>query len=57
VAFGEAVNLTVGRSIVRTSGDHGTAYDIAWQGVADAGGMRAALRLARRMSRARPRRG
>jgi 4-hydroxythreonine-4-phosphate dehydrogenase len=49
LAFGDAVNVTAGLSIVRTSVDHGTAYDIAWQGRADAGGMRAALELARRI--------
>ncbi|MBN4052679.1 4-hydroxythreonine-4-phosphate dehydrogenase PdxA [Roseiflexus sp. AH-315-K22] len=45
-----AVNLTVGLPIVRTSPDHGTAYDIAGKGVANPGSMRAALRLAIRMS-------
>ena len=49
VAFGDAVNVTMGLSIVRTSVDHGTAYDIAWTGVADAEGMRSALELARRL--------
>lgn len=49
VAFGDAVNVTLGLSIVRTSVDHGTAYDIAWQRIADPGGMLAALRLARRL--------
>ncbi|MEI9953206.1 MAG: 4-hydroxythreonine-4-phosphate dehydrogenase PdxA [Pseudomonadota bacterium] len=49
VAFGEAVNVTMGLSIVRTSVDHGTAYDIAWTGVARAEGMRSALELARRL--------
>ena len=49
VAFGDAVNVTMGLSIVRTSVDHGTAYDIAWTGVADAGGMRSAMELARRL--------
>jgi 4-hydroxythreonine-4-phosphate dehydrogenase len=49
LAFGDAVNVTAGLSIVRTSVDHGTAYDIAWQGRADAGGMLAALELARRI--------
>jgi 4-hydroxythreonine-4-phosphate dehydrogenase len=49
LAFGDAVNVTAGLSIVRTSVDHGTAYDIAWQGLADAGGMLAALELARRI--------
>lgn len=46
LAFGDAVNVTAGLSIVRTSVDHGTAYDIAWQGKADEGGMLAALELA-----------
>jgi 4-hydroxythreonine-4-phosphate dehydrogenase len=49
VAFGDAVNVTMGLSIVRTSVDHGTAYDIAWRGVADADGMRSALELGRRL--------
>lgn len=49
IAFGEAVNVTMGLSVVRTSVDHGTGYDIAWQGRADASGMRAALQLARRL--------
>ncbi len=49
VAFGDAVNVTMGLSIVRTSVDHGTAYDIAWTGVADAEGMRSAMDLASRL--------
>jgi len=49
LAFGDAVNVTAGLSIVRTSVDHGTAYDIAWQGCADPEGMRAALELASRI--------
>jgi 4-hydroxythreonine-4-phosphate dehydrogenase len=49
LAFGDAVNVTAGLSIVRTSVDHGTAYDIAWQGQADADGMRAALELGARI--------
>jgi 4-hydroxythreonine-4-phosphate dehydrogenase len=49
VAFGDAVNVTMGLSIVRTSVDHGTAYDIAWTGVADAAGMRSAMALARQL--------
>jgi 4-hydroxythreonine-4-phosphate dehydrogenase len=56
VAFGDAVNVTLGLSIVRTSVDHGTAYDIAWQGKADPRGMLSAMRLAARLiapSRAR----
>lgn len=49
LAFGDAVNVTAGLSIVRTSVDHGTAYDIAWRGAADENGMRAALELAARI--------
>jgi 4-hydroxythreonine-4-phosphate dehydrogenase len=49
VAFGDAVNVTLGLSIVRTSVDHGTGYDIAWRGVADEGGMLSALRLGARL--------
>jgi 4-hydroxythreonine-4-phosphate dehydrogenase len=49
VAFGDAVNVTLGLSRVRTSVDHGTAYDIAWQGKADSSGMSAAMKLAERL--------
>jgi 4-hydroxythreonine-4-phosphate dehydrogenase len=49
VAFGDAVNVTLGLSVVRTSVDHGTAYDIAWKGTADPKGMLAAMRLAARL--------
>lgn len=49
VAFGDAVNVTMGLSIPRTSVDHGTAYDIAWRGRADAAGMLAAMRLGERL--------
>jgi 4-hydroxythreonine-4-phosphate dehydrogenase len=49
VAFGDAVNVTMGLGIVRTSVDHGTAYDIAWQGKAEADGMRAAIALAAKL--------
>src|SRR6478609_5108187 len=51
LAFGNAVNVTAGLSIVRTSVDHGTAYDIAWQGRADAEGMLSAMKLAARLAR------
>lgn len=44
--FGGGVNVTQGLSIVRTSVDHGTAYDIAGQGQADPRGMREAMKLA-----------
>jgi len=48
LAFGQAVNVTLGLPIVRTSVDHGTAFDIAGQGVADPGSMIAAVKLAAR---------
>jgi 4-hydroxythreonine-4-phosphate dehydrogenase len=51
----DAVNVTLGLPFVRTSPDHGTAFDIAGKGVADARPMRAALELAVRMVRQRPR--
>jgi 4-hydroxythreonine-4-phosphate dehydrogenase len=47
--WGEAVNVTWGLPFVRTSVDHGVAYDIAGQGLADDSGMRAAIRLARQL--------
>jgi 4-hydroxythreonine-4-phosphate dehydrogenase len=50
-AFGQAVNVTLGLPIVRTSVDHGTAFDIAGQGRADAGSMVEAVRLALELSR------
>jgi 4-hydroxythreonine-4-phosphate dehydrogenase len=46
LAFGEAVNVTIGLPFVRTSVDHGTAFDIASQGVADPASLLAAMRLA-----------
>ena len=49
--FGEAVNVSLGLPIVRTSVDHGTAYDRAGKGSADARGMRAALSLAHALTR------
>jgi len=44
--FGEAVNVTLGLPVIRTSVDHGTALDLAGTGRADAGSLLAALRLA-----------
>ena len=44
--FGHAVNVTLGLPIIRTSVDHGTAFDIAGQGKADAGSLLAAVTLA-----------
>ena len=46
LAFGHAVNVTLGLPIIRTSVDHGTAFDIAGKGVADAGSMIEAVKLA-----------
>jgi 4-hydroxythreonine-4-phosphate dehydrogenase len=45
-SFGEAVNVTLGLPLIRTSVDHGTAFDIAGRGEADPGSMCAALALA-----------
>lgn len=50
VAFGRAVNVTLGLPIVRTSVDHGTAFDIARQGVADEGSLVEAILLAARLA-------
>jgi len=52
LAFDRGVNVTLGLPIVRTSPDHGTAYDIADKGVASPGSMIAAIKLAARMARA-----
>lgn len=53
LAFDKGVNLTLGTSVIRTSVDHGTAFDIAWQGRADPGSLVQALRWASRLSRQR----
>jgi len=45
-AFGRGVNITLGLPFVRTSPDHGTAFDIAGKGIADAGSTREAVELA-----------
>jgi 4-hydroxythreonine-4-phosphate dehydrogenase len=55
LAFGRAVNVTIGLPIIRTSVDHGTALDIAGRGVADAGSMVEAVLLAVRLAGARAR--
>jgi 4-phospho-D-threonate 3-dehydrogenase / 4-phospho-D-erythronate 3-dehydrogenase len=52
-AFGRAVNVTLGLPIVRTSVDHGTAFDIAGKERADASSMIEATLLAARLARAR----
>ncbi|MFH1703180.1 MAG: 4-hydroxythreonine-4-phosphate dehydrogenase PdxA [Nitrospirota bacterium] len=46
VAFDEGVNVTVGLPFIRTSPDHGTAYDIAWKGIANPSSMIQAIKLA-----------
>ncbi len=46
LAFDTGVNTTLGLPIVRTSVDHGTAFDIAWKGVADPQSLFAAIRVA-----------
>jgi 4-phospho-D-threonate 3-dehydrogenase / 4-phospho-D-erythronate 3-dehydrogenase len=53
IARDRTVNMTVGLPVVRTSPDHGTAFDIAGKGVADAGSMRAAIELAVRLAEKR----
>ena len=50
VAFGNAVNVTVGLPVIRTSVDHGTAYDIAGKGCADPTSLLAAIKLAAEMA-------
>lgn len=53
LAFGQAVNVTLGLPIIRTSVDHGTAFDIAGQGVADPSSMITATLLAAQMASGR----
>ena len=50
LAFDHAVNVTLGLPFVRTSPDHGTAFDIAGTGRADPSSLIAALQLAQRLS-------
>ena len=50
LAFDRAVNVTLGLPIVRTSVDHGTAFDIAWKGLANPGSLVEACRLAVRLA-------
>jgi 4-hydroxythreonine-4-phosphate dehydrogenase len=59
-AFGESVNVTLGLPVIRTSVDHGTAFDIAGRGLADPGSMIQAVRLAAQLAvhaRSRPKAG
>ncbi len=54
VAFDTGVNWTLGLPFIRTSPDHGTAYDIAGKGIANPSSMIAALRLAKQLAGNRP---
>ena len=54
LAFEEAVNVTLGLPIVRTSVDHGTAFDIAWQGKADVSSLIHAVQLAAKLATTSP---
>jgi 4-hydroxythreonine-4-phosphate dehydrogenase len=51
VAFDSGVNWTLGLPFIRTSPDHGTAYDIAGKGIANPGSMIAAIRLAKQLAK------
>ncbi len=55
LSFGEAVNVTLGLPIIRTSVDHGTAFDIAGKGIADESSMVAAIQLAAELAKQRTR--
>lgn len=50
IAFDETVNVSLGLPIRRTSVDHGTAFDIAWKGIANNTNMKSAIAYARRMA-------
>ena len=49
IAFDKGVNVTIGLPFIRTSPDHGTAYDIAWKGTANPSSMIEAIKLACRL--------
>ncbi|MEK7748331.1 MAG: 4-hydroxythreonine-4-phosphate dehydrogenase PdxA [Nitrospirota bacterium] len=55
LAFGSGINVTVGLPFIRTSVDHGTAYDIAGKGIADEGSLKEAVTLAASMAVSRKR--
>lgn len=57
VAFGTCVNLTVGLPIIRTSVDHGTAFDIVGKGIADPSSLLEAVKLAAKIAKNQPSRG
>jgi 4-hydroxythreonine-4-phosphate dehydrogenase len=53
MAFEQAINTTIGLPFIRTSPDHGTAFDIAGQGIANASSMKSAIELAIQISQQR----
>ena len=53
VAFDTGVNWTLGLPFIRTSPDHGTAYDIAGKGIANPSSMIAAIRLAKQLAKSK----
>lgn len=53
LSFGSSVNVTLGLPLIRTSVDHGTAFDIAGRGIAEESSMKAAIRLAAELARAK----
>jgi 4-phospho-D-threonate 3-dehydrogenase / 4-phospho-D-erythronate 3-dehydrogenase len=53
IAFETGINWTLGLPFIRTSPDHGTAYDIAGQGKANPSSMRAAIRVAKQLAQAK----
>jgi len=55
LGFDTGVNITLGLDIIRTSPDHGTACDIAGQGIADPGSLVAALKTAAQMAECKAR--
>lgn len=57
LSFDDGVNVTLGLPIIRTSPDHGTAFDIAWKGIANPSSMIAAIKVAVSLARNRSRSG
>lgn len=57
LSFGSSVNVTLGLPLIRTSVDHGTAFDIAGKGIADESSMKAAIRLAADLVKEQQKRG
>lgn len=52
-SFGQAINITLGLPIIRTSVDHGTALDLVGKGIADTGSFKAALESAIQLSQSK----